>query len=152
VDSFSSLGLAVLIGLSLVIVGAIIKNPSVVNLGVGILEKPLIVAITKGIKAGDAENTKTVEFVNNSGSPIKVAIYSYDGMHQWPNVGKMWPMHSGIAQSHGLICQYNQQKICFGATDYSGSKSWGVGNSGRNACSKCCVTCDGQKSSFVLNQ
>jgi hypothetical protein len=73
---------------------------------------------------------------------VDVSFYSQNRKAAWPGNGLVWTIRDYDVHSYKLNC-IPGEKICYGAwVRGSSNEYWGVGQSNRNRCTKCCYTCE----------
>lgn len=83
------------------------------------------------------------------GATVYIRFYDTTASLVWPDSVNAYYLNQGQTGSYGLACATGHQ-ICYGASNADGSQYWGVGVNGDQACSACCLTCDGATQAVTL--
>jgi hypothetical protein len=76
---------------------------------------------------------------NSTSRTLRVHFASQDRIAFWPGNGNPWTLAPGQRTYMNLRGKVGE-KVCYGAFREDGSKSWGVGRSGKERCKHCCIT------------
>jgi hypothetical protein len=81
---------------------------------------------------------------------VHLNFHSKNWDHEWPGGGQIYVLGDSEFHTYNLACNPGE-KICYGA-GRSGNynRYWGVGISGDNGCTGCCMTCGGDYT-YTLN-
>lgn len=80
---------------------------------------------------------------------VQIEFYSQNRNFAWPGGNKAYNLDDSQIHQFSLNCR-SGEKICYGAwVTGNQSRYWGTGLGGRQACSKCCFTCDGGQTPII---
>jgi hypothetical protein len=115
------------------------------------LRKHVLLALAAALLAPGFAHAENVTFKIRSyhRNQVDVAFYSQNRNHSWPGGSKVWVIKDYDVHSYSLTC-IRGEKICYGAWVRGASSSyWGGGKGGRQACQKCCFTCNGGETPVI---
>lgn len=104
----------------------------------------ILLATAALLPAPAKADTMEWTITNNRSTWILLEFYSQNYSRAWPGGGEAYVLKDGLPHTYLLNC-YPGEKICFGAwVNGSGGRTyWGVGRNGREGCTGCCYTCNG---------
>jgi hypothetical protein len=95
------------------------------------------------------ESTITFNVKSDYQYAVRVEFFSQERNLAWPGSHDTYKVDDYQTHSYRLRCS-SGEKICYGASDSSGSTYWGLGLDGRHGCKNCCAVCGGNSVSYVL--
>jgi hypothetical protein len=108
---------------------------------------------TGGLLASQEARADTMTWQLRSFHPnaLQVKFYSQNRKAVWPGATSHYTIKDYKVNSFKLTCLAGE-KICYGAS-VSGNarRTWGMGADGKQRCTQCCYTCNGNTTTQVHN-